>query len=193
MSEPTLHPALLIIDMQNDFVNPATRLYSPRAKELVPVINQLTRAARASRLPVIWVIQEHRRQLADFGREADISPTHCVEGTPGAALIDGLIRADGDFTVIKRRFSGFYATDLDLLLRCLSCNTIFLAGIATDGCVEATAVDAHARDYYVRVVSDATDAVSEAAHEAALAAMSRLQPSVVLGASAATKQFAGLK
>ncbi|MBI3763691.1 MAG: cysteine hydrolase [Chloroflexi bacterium] len=191
MTQKPFVPALLIVDMQNDFVNPATRLYSPRAREIIPAINELARAARAQRAPVIWIVQEHRRQVVDFGREADISPVHCVEGTPGAALIDGLNRADDDFTVIKRRFSGFYATDLDLLLRCLSCNTLFLTGIASDGCVEATAIDAHARDYFVRVVSDATAGVSETAHEAALAAMSRLQPGVVIGAAVATKQLAG--
>ncbi|MBI3360437.1 MAG: cysteine hydrolase, partial [Chloroflexi bacterium] len=116
MTQKPFVPALLIVDMQNDFVNSATRLYSPRAREIIPAINELARAARAQRAPVIWIVQEHRRQLVDFGREADISPVHCVEGTPGAALIDGLNRADDDFTVIKRRFSGFYATDLDLLL-----------------------------------------------------------------------------
>ena len=180
MNDEIRRPALLIIDMQNDFVDPNTRLYSDKARSLIPLLNQLTRESRSHNVPVIWVIQEHRRQLVDFGREGDISPVHCVEGTPGAALIEELERADSDFTVIKRRYSGFYATDLDLLLRCLGCDMIILTGIATDGCVQATGLDAQARDYYVRAVADATTGTSEEATAAALNALGRMQPGILI-------------
>jgi nicotinamidase-related amidase len=182
-------PALLVIDMQNDFLKPDSRLYNRGAPGLVPVINRLTAAARANKVPVIWVRQEHRRQLVDFGREGEISPVHCVEGTPGAALVADLDRANDDFTVIKRRFSGFYATDLDLLLRCLNRNLVLLAGINTDGCVQATAVDAHARDYYIRVVVEATAGWDEPAYQAALASLDRLQPGVVISETEALSQL----
>jgi len=185
MTDKHKKPALLIIDMQNDFVDPNTRLYSRKAKSLIPTINELTRTARDNKVPVIWVIQEHRRQLVDFGREGDISPVHCVEGTNGAAMIGELKQEADDYTVIKRRYSGFYATDLDLLLRCLGCDTVILTGIAADGCVQATGVDAHLRDYYVRVVSDATAGTSEAAHKGVLEAMVRMQPGVVISAEEA--------
>lgn len=191
---PILHrPALLVIDMQNDFLKPDSRLYNSGARALIPTVNRLAAAARVAGLPVIWVVQQHRRQLVDFGREADISPTHCVEGTPGAELAAGLERDENDFTVIKRRFSGFYATDLDLLLRCLNCNTVVLAGINTDGCVLATAVDAHARDYYVRVASDGTAGWDPAACQAALASLARLQPGVVFETADALALFANGK
>jgi len=180
MSESSFKPALLIIDMQKDFADPNTRLFSPRGQEILPVVNTLTAAARSAGVPVIWVSQAHRKQLVDFGREGDISPVHCVEGTPGAELMDGIQVAESDFTVIKRRYSGFYATDLDLLLRCLGCNAVILTGIATDGCVQATAIDAQARDYYVRVVRDATATTNQPAFEAALTAMSRMQPGVLV-------------
>lgn len=193
MPEINFAPALLIIDMQNDFADPQTRLYSPRALEIVPAINELTAAARARGVPVIWVIQQHRRQLVDFGREGDISPVHCVEGTRGAELIEGLEVQDSDFTVIKRRYSGFYATDLDLLLCCLNRNTVILAGIATDGCVQATALDAQARDYYLRVVQDATATGSQEAHESALAAMGRMQPGVAISQQEALTQIGQVK
>lgn len=176
----SLRPALLVIDMQNDFLTPGSRLFNAAAQVLLPGINRLTTAARAGSVPVIWVVQEHRRQLVDFGREGDISPVHCVEGTPGASLADGLGQAANDFMVIKRRFSGFFATDLDLLLRCLDRNAILLAGINADGCVLATALDAHARDYYVRVVAEATAGWDDHAHTAALASVDRLQPGAVM-------------
>ena len=185
MIRTTLRFALLIIDMQNDFADPNTRLYSKRAQDLIPVINTLTGSGRSNNVPVIWVNQEHRRQLVDFGREGDISPVHCVEGTLGAALIAELNYEDTDHTVIKRRYSGFYATDLDLLLRCLNCNTIMLTGIATDGCVQATAGDAQARDYYVRLVSDATYGTGDEASAAAIEAMGRMQSNVVVNSEEA--------
>ncbi len=188
---PTLRPALLVIDMQNDFLTPGSRLFNEGALALLPSINHLTEAARAARVPVVWVIQEHRRQLVDFGREGDISPVHCVEGTMGAQLVGGLAQSVSDFRVVKRRFSGFHATDLDLLLRCLDRNAVLLAGINSDGCVLATAVDAHARDYYVRVVAQATSGWDEAAHAAALASVSRLQPAALIALPEALALFAG--
>ena len=174
-------PALLIIGMQNDFLTPGSgRLYNPSARALISTINQLTSAARCSRVPVVWIVQEHRHQLVDFGREGDISPPHCVEGTPGAELSPDLVRDLDDFIVVKRRFSSFYGTDLDLLLRCLGCNTIVLTGINTDGCVYATAVDAHARDYFLRVVAEATAGWDVVAYQTALIGLGRLQPDVVI-------------
>jgi nicotinamidase-related amidase len=182
-------PALLIIDMQNDFANPSTRLFVPRASEVLPIINELTAIAREVGQPVVWVIQQHRHQLIDFGRESDISPIHCVEGSSGAELLDGLVVDKDDYFVIKRRYSGFYCTDLDLLLRSLGCDTVILTGIATDGCVQATALDAQARDYYLRVVCDATATFNDAGRDAALEAMLHMQPGVVIDKIEAIKQL----
>lgn len=181
--------ALLIIDMQKDFADPETRLFVPRIHEISPSINELTGAARAANLPVIWIIQQHRHQLIDFGRESDISPIHCVEETPGAELLDNLVVNEDDYFVIKRRYSGFYCTDLDLLLRSLHCDTVILTGIATDGCVQATALDAQARDYYVRLVCDATATFTDAGRDAAIETMSHLQPGVVIDKLEAIKQL----
>jgi nicotinamidase-related amidase len=185
-------PALLIVDMQNDFLTSGGRLYNAGARDLIPPINALAATARAQGVPVVWVIQEHRRQLVDFGREADISPFHCVEGTAGAALAAGLERQDTDFTVIKRRYSGFYATDLDLLLRCLDRNRVVVTGINSDGCVLATALDAHARDYRVTVVTDATGAGVAEAQAAALGMLGRMQPGVVSTVAEVRQQWEAL-
>ena len=177
-----MKPALLIIDMQNDGIKPESRLYTPGALEIIPAINQLSAAARSHSLPVIWICQEHRHQLTDFGREADISPIHCVEETRGAALIDGLVQLPEDYTVIKRRYSGFYNTDLETLLRCLQVDTVVVTGIITDGCVLMTAMDAHTRDFYLRVVTDATATTDDESHQAALRIMAHTQPGVLVNA-----------
>lgn len=183
-------PALLIIDMQNDFLTPGSRLFNAGGRRLVPAVNGLAEAARAHGVPVVWVVQGHRAGQVDFGREADISPPHCVEGTPGAALADGLRVRPGDLTVVKRRYSGFFGTDLDQLLRCLGRDRVVLAGINTDGCVLATALDAQARDYGVTVVADATSAGDEAAQGPALAIMGRMQPGVVQTAAEVMQAWA---
>ncbi len=182
-----MKPALLIIDMQNDGIKPESRLYTPGALEIIPAINQLSAAARSSNIPVIWICQKHRHQLTDFGREADISPIHCVEDTRGVALIDGLVQLPEDYTVIKRRYSGFYNTDLETLLRCLQVDTVVVTGIITDGCVLMTAMDAHARDFYVRVVTDATATTDDEVHQAALRIMARTQPGVLVSSEEAIK------
>jgi nicotinamidase-related amidase len=103
-----------------------------------------------------------------------------------------LARDPDDFIVVKRRFSGFYGTDLDLLLRCLGCNTLVLTGINTDGCVYATAVDAHARDYFLRVIAEATAGWDVVAYQTALIGLGRLQPDVVISFDEAVGQFLGL-
>lgn len=184
-----MKPALLIIDMQNDGNKPESRLFVRDAVPMIPVINRLTAAARAAGLPVIWVNQQHRHQIVDFGREADISPVHCVEGTAGVELIDGLVTHKDDYLVVKRRYSGFYCTDLELLLRSLGVDTVVVTGIMTDGCVLMTSLDAHARDFYLRVVSDATATVTEEDHQAALRILSHTQPGVVVTSEEAVKIF----
>lgn len=189
MEKPKYKPALLVIDMQTGFTDPKMRLYSPGAVQILSPLNELTAAARRADVPVIWVNQEHRRQLVDFGREADISPIHCVEGTPAVKVRNSLVVGPDDYVVIKRRYSGFYCTDLEVLLRSLNCNTVILTGAATDGCVLATAMDAHARDYYVRVVTEATVTGTDARRDAALEIMSHMQPNLVINQEEAIQQF----
>ncbi len=190
MAEHGNRPALLVIDMQNDFVMPGSRLYNAGGRALIPAINRLAEAARVAGVPVVWVMQGHRPGQVDFGREGDVSPPHCVEGTAGAALAEGLAPQPGDLTVVKRRYSGFFGTDLDQLLRCLDCDRVVLAGINTDGCVLATALDAHARDYGLTVVADATSAGHPPLQAAALEVMSRMQPGVVQTAQAVIERWA---
>ena len=91
----------------------------------------------------------------DFGRELEREePEHCLEGTPGVEIIDELKPQPGDFVVPKRRYSGFYLTDLEILLRGISKSILIITGAATNVCVYATSLDAQQRDFRVVVVSD---------------------------------------
>lgn len=137
---------------------------------------EVLEAARAAGIPVIFLQEVHRRSLVDFGRELDgDEEIHCLQGAPGTDFFDHLRPADGEYHIVKRRYSGFFATELDLLLRAYKVQTIILIGGLTDVCVHYTFVDAHQRDYYVRVVEDAVGGSSQAAHDASLRAMGYLQ------------------
>jgi len=165
--------ALLVIDPQLDFVGMTAPGTAPPALEAV---TRLVEGARAAGAPVVFTQELHRPGRVDFGRELDgEEAVHCVEGTPGAALIAPLRPRDGDFLVRKRRYSAFFATDLDLLLRGLGVRTVVACGLLTDVCVHYTCVDAHQHDYVVRVVPAACAGSSIAAHDAAVAAVAYLQ------------------
>ena len=81
-------------------------------------------------------------------------PEHCLEGTPGIEILDELEPDDDDYVIIKRRYSGFYLTDLEILMKGLQKNCLIITGAATNVCVYATALDTQQRDMNAIVLSD---------------------------------------
>lgn len=161
--------AVLIIDMQRDFIDKGAPIECPGGRELIAPIQRLLSVARQKRLPVIYTQEAHRSQGVDFGRELDgEEPVHCVEGTPGIEIVPDLAMEQGDFLIVKRRYSAFFATDLDLLLRGLNIDTLVLTGAATDVCVRATAQDAQQLNYRVIVPGECVAGTSIEQHRAAL-------------------------
>jgi len=144
--------ALLVIDPQVDFMpmvegGPETALLA---------MAELWAAARTAGLPIVVTQEVHRPGRVDFGRELDgDEPTHCVEGTPGVALMPGFHPRAGEHLIQKRRYSAFFMTDLDLLLRGLGVVTVVVCGFLTDVCVHYTCADAQQLDYRVRLVPEA--------------------------------------
>jgi len=175
--------ALLIIDAQQDFL---TMAHDGAAERALPAIEQLVTHARAAGTPVVFTQEVHRPQLVDFGRELDgDEPVHCVEGTPGADLVVDVRLREREWVIRKRRYSAFFATDLDLLLRGLGVSTIVACGLLTDVCVHYSCIDAHQFDYRVHVVPEACAGSSAAAAQAAVAAIAYLQSGAVLELEAA--------
>ncbi len=161
--------AVLVIDMQHDFLDEDAPILCPGGQAIVASIAQLLAVARALTMPVIYTQECHRASLVDFGRELDYGETlHCVEGTPGVRIIPQLQPREGDYVLVKRRYSAFFATDLDLLLRGMGVDTVALVGVATDVCVRATAQDAMQLDYHVLVPRECVAGTSSLRHEAAL-------------------------
>ena len=151
-------PALIVIDMQNsggmsvEFSGIPTM---PGFEDRVKNIRRVVDIAKAHSIPVIYFAEVHRANYVDFGRELDGSEgIHCVEGAKDTELDHRLIPDELDYFIVKRRYSCFFGTDLEILLRGLKVETLLLTGELTDVCVHYTFVDGHQRDYYVRVLTD---------------------------------------
>lgn len=177
-----VRPAVLVIDMLNDFVEGALKV--PNAAEVVPRISKLLNVARERKVPVVYVCDAH---LEGVDRELEAWGPHALKGSWGAKVIEELAPLKGDFIVEKRRYSAFYATDLDLLLRELGVDTLILTGVATEICVQHTAADAFYRGYSIIVVEDCVKGVSEEAHRAGLNVMSRLYKAKIVSLEEALK------
>ncbi len=146
-------------------------------------VNRLRRArmlidaARRAGIAIVFLQEAHRPDLVDFGRELDGQEgIHCLEdrATTEIAADEVGLRPD-DYVIRKRRYSAFFGTDLEILLKGLGADTLILVGGLTDVCVHYSFVDGHQHDYFCRVVEDCVAGSSEAAHEAALRAMEYLQ------------------
>lgn len=173
-------PALVVVDIQagsfaggEDQSIPEMPGYADRMAKARVVIDQ----ARAQGIPVIFIQEVHRPDLVDFGRELDGSEEiHCLENDPLTEIANeemGFLPTD--YLIKKRRYSAFFGTDFEILLRGLKIETLLLCGGLTDVCVHYTFVDGHQSDYFCRVIEDCVAGSSEDAHAAALRAMEYLQ------------------
>lgn len=176
-------PVFVVIDMQCDASLPRAEAgmdHMPGRMERVVRAEQMLAAARRADVPVVFFQEVHRPSGIDFGRELDgAEGVHCVEGRPGTELEPTLRPQEGEFHIVKRRYSGFIGTEFEIVLRGLGVSTLILIGGLTDVCVHLTFADAHQRDYYVRVVGDCVGGSSQARHLAALDAMEYLQTGAV--------------
>jgi len=166
--------AVLVVDMLRDFIK--REFISPsRASRTIEAIKGLLERARNKGIPVIYVCDSH---LPDDG-EFKIWPKHAVQGTKGAEVIEELRPQKGDYVVKKRRYSGFYGTDLDLLLRELGIDTVIIVGVATHICVLHTAADAYFRGYRVIIPRDCVNAPTDEENEWGLKYMERMYGAIV--------------
>jgi nicotinamidase-related amidase len=170
--------ALVVIDVQKGEVAPGDSgiPHMDGGAERHHRIRELVGAARAAGVPVVFVQEVHKRTLGDFGRELDgAEGVHCLEGDPATELADGLQPLPDEYLIRKRRYSAFFATELELVLKSYGARTLVLVGALTDVCVHYTFADAHQHDYHCRVVTDCVGGSSPRAHDAALEAMAYLQ------------------
>jgi nicotinamidase-related amidase len=164
------HTTFLIVDMLNDFVRPGAPLRVEGAESLIPTIAAAKQAAQARGATVIYLCDAHRPDDPEF----QAWPPHAVAGTEGARVVDQLAPAEDDILVPKRKFSGFFGTDLDLHLRERAIRRLVICGLLTDICVYHTAADATQRAYEVVVARNAVAAAAPEQHDFALKQMQRL-------------------
>ncbi|MBE9077771.1 cysteine hydrolase [Romeria aff. gracilis LEGE 07310] len=167
--------ALLIVDFQADNFDDGP-LPIVGSAQVLPLAKKTLAAARAAGMPIIHTKEVHRKEMVDFGRELDgTEPVHCLESWPGTDFHSDFYPRDGEFTIAKRRYSAFFATDLDLLLRGLGVKMLVIMGSLTNVCIHYTAVDAHQHDYHFFVIEDCCMGSDWEAHWAALKSMEYLQ------------------
>jgi len=160
--------ALLLIDVQNAFFHPQGESFYPEAPQVLPALEALLQRAREQQRLVIHVADIHRAGHPDF--ESTRLPRHGQDDSFDARFYQGFgPRPDvpGEIVLHKRRFSAFFATDLDLLLREHGIRRLVVAGVKTNVCVRASVQDGFGLGYACLVVKDATN--SNRAHLAAAA------------------------
>jgi nicotinamidase-related amidase len=171
--------ALLIIDMQHDFLEANAPVLCPTGRQIIPALQRLATSARQTGVPVIYTQEVHRPTKIDLGRELDGEEgLHCVDGTHGVQIVPELAPSQGDILVRKPRYSAFLGTDLPYVLNGVGVyagDTLIITGVATDVCVHYTCADAHQRDYRVRVPVDCVAGTDSEAHAASLRAIKYLQ------------------
>lgn len=185
--------ALLVIDIQQADFQELTdeNLQEPRW-DCIRNARRVLDVFRAEKLPVIQIKEVHRPDMVDFGRELDGSEdVHCIETSPDTDYAKLTYPLPGEYLISKRRYSAFFGTDLEILLKGLHVDTLYLIGGLTDVCIHYTAVDAHQHDYRVRVVTDAVSGSSKEAHEYALKAIKYLQRDALMTADEIEAAFPG--
>lgn len=157
--------AILVIDMENDFVLPDSPMRIEGAYATLPAIKKFLDYGRSKDWAIIYIYRIHRIS----GVDAELFRRHffeeghpfCIAGTKGAAIPDEIAPQPGDIKVTKQRFSAFFGTDLDIILRGLGTKNVYLTGTQYPNCIRSTAVDSMGLDYNTTVVTDCCSAASE--------------------------------
>ena len=150
--------ALLIIDMINRFDFPGGHLLAHQAEDIAGNIRRLRSLQLRKRWRVIYCNDNFGRWRSDFRAVVE----SCVRDRTASKIATLLRPEKDDYFILKPKHSAFYSTALDLLLRSQRIRRLILCGIAGDGCVQATAIDAHMRDYEVLIAADATASLTPA-------------------------------
>lgn len=180
MENPT-KSAMIVIDMERGFVDRESAHCICTAQATVPACRRAMELAREKGIPVFLVNRVYR---AD-GSDVEATRYHSwVQGgramTPGSAgpcsmeMPEGMEPRPGDYTLIKPRWSAFFQTELDLILRRLRIETVILIGTTTPNCVRTTCYDAVALDYNVLILPECCSSQTAEIQQANLADMERI-------------------
>ncbi|MET0829473.1 MAG: isochorismatase family cysteine hydrolase [Microbacterium sp.] len=175
------NPVLIVVDIQGGAGQTPPEeggipILMTGREERRPRVRRLIDRCREARIPVVWIQEVHKRSLVDIGRELDgAEGPHCIEGDDATEIAAWLDPKAEEFVIRKRRYSAFFGTELEIVLKAYKADTVLLVGGLTDVCIHYTAVDAHQHDYRVRVITDCIAGSTQRAHDSALAAIQYLQ------------------
>ena len=182
------HSALIVIDVQNDFIHSEGAMAKggstvTPAQEMVPQLIKFIEEAGNIDMPVIYTLATHSRWTDTPSWRQRLSPAvdldhFCRPNTWGCDFYQVKPRED-DLVMLKPRFSAFIGTHLELTLGAIGATNLILTGVATGGCVEATAKHGYMLDYNIVVVEDCTAGGRDEAHRAALQRLDARRPFVI--------------
>ena len=187
--------ALCVIDMQNYDIKPGgffdlTSVDTEHGKRVIEPIQRALAYGRAAGMPVLftrmvlpadplmragadspwyWKSAAYRADLSEPSMERAVG----IDGTWGGEIIEELTPLEGEYVIAKNLYSAFQRTDFDLVLRRLGARHLFITGIGTPTCVEATARDAYFHEYFPILIEDCCGGILPETHEQALFAIKR--------------------
>lgn len=144
--------ALIVVDMVYDFTNENGLVYYPQNKDILPKISEVIDCCRKNDSLIIFMQHRYRQGKPDKNL-LNMRP-NCIEGTGGENIDDSLDVRPEDYVIQKRRYSAFFSTDLDLVLREHDIKNVVIVGTKTNCCIRATVSDAYHLDYNVFVVKE---------------------------------------
>ena len=144
--------AIIVVDMVYDFTNENGLVFYPQNKEILPKIKKAVDICRKHDALVIYMTHSYRKDKYD--RNLLHMRQNCIEGTGGDVIDESLSVLPEDYVVKKRRYSAFFSTDIDLVLREHDIRQVIIVGTKTNCCIRATVTDAYNLDYDVYVVRE---------------------------------------
>jgi len=160
--------ALLVVDMQNFFLDSQSPTFTCSGPVILPNIKKMIEAFRKADRPVIYTKHVHHPDGMDAGIMGWWWEGMCLEGSPESEIHPTIKPEQHEKIVLKHRYSAFYNTDLETILRCRGIEDLVICGIMTNMCCESTARDAYYRDYRVFFPADGTGSINEEMHLASL-------------------------
>jgi len=159
--------ALLIIDMQYDFAVPGGACEVAGAHATIPIIRKVLTSFRDLGQPVFHIVREYRSDGSDVEisrQEALKTRPMVVPGTPGARIVPGLESIEGEYRIVKQRFSAFMFTELDLILRRKEITHLVVTGTQLPFCLRATLFDGLSLGYHMTLLTDASSSRTQEIH-----------------------------
>ena len=155
--------AILIVDMVRDFTDPKGLVFYPENRNILPKIKEVLDLCRKNGCLTVYL--QHFNREGKIDQKAASMRPNCIEGTFGVEIDPMLEVRPEDYIIRKRRYSGFFGTDLDLVLRENEIKNLIIVGTKTNCCIRATVTDAFYYNYEPYVVRECVATNSETVNE----------------------------